>query len=162
MDFRAAVIVALLSCGTSSLVLADTNAAVRILYEHAGLDRIEVNDGRFQYLWHTERKWDDGESAPMRSDLSSYDRHEVAVWLTPTEQARFRQWAQKSQWARFRSPFPPREGAPSYGAAFQSTLRVGSHSLAWTGDNRLPPELTAAVKELEALAREIVRRRERG
>ena len=38
-----------------------------VSYTHAGLTEITVKDGKLHYIWHTDRKWDDGKAAPDRS-----------------------------------------------------------------------------------------------
>jgi hypothetical protein len=151
--------VLLAACGAQAESSTNSAAALTIAYRHAGLDRIEVKDGRMFLTWHTLRRWDDGELAPERQDMSSYDRHQVEVWLTAGELAGFRRWAGATPWAQFRPPFATRAGAPSYGAAFESDLTVvagtNAHSLAWNGDSHLPAALAAAVTELQAMARRV-------
>lgn len=156
------LIFALLCCAPSA-ILAQSNNVFSISYAHAGLTGVQIKDGQLAYTWHTERKWGNGEPAPMRQDLSSYDRHEATIWLRPEELNGFRQWGETNHISRFHAPFPARAGAPSYASAFQTTLTVVSggsrQDLAWNGDNKVPPELTAAVQELVRLCHDIEGRR---
>jgi len=117
----------------------------------------------FSFTWHTERKWDEGQLAAARQGMSNYDRHQIEVWLTPQELQRLQQWAENRSLSRFHSPFPARSGAPSYGAASQSSLRVAvgtdTHALSWSGDSQVPAELSTAVQELAGICRGIETRR---
>jgi hypothetical protein len=143
--------------------LAQSTNTVGIEYEHAGLTRLALHpagpgvDAKLSLTWHTARK-SEGIVAD-RQDMSSFDRHELDAWLTPSELSTFRQWAETNRIGRFQSPFPTKPGPASYGSAFETSLTVdidGSRrTLRWNGDSIVPRELESAVSELMRLGEEV-------
>jgi hypothetical protein len=134
-----------------------------VSYDHARLTTITVNDGRLRYVWQTQRQLDEGESPLLPASLASYDRHEINVWLTKKEMARFREWVVRHKVFDFKKAYPTRPGAPTYGAAFQSGLTVvlgdRKHAVGWDGDSQTPETLAKAIQELTALAEEVQKSR---
>jgi hypothetical protein len=151
--------------GFIPVALADEKpAAFSVSYTHAGLDDITIQDGKLRYVWHTERRRDDGKLAD-RSNAESYDRHQVDIWLTDKELVRVRQWAARHKLFEFDRDYPSPPGSTSRGGAFQSSLSIvqgdKKHTIGWAGDSNTPKTLGVAVAELIVLADEIQKSRNR-
>jgi hypothetical protein len=146
---------------------AQSTNIVAIEYEHAGLTRLvlrppnQKSDSQLSLTWHTHRKSDELATA---QDIRSFDRHQLDAWPTSSELAKFRQWAQTNQFARFQTSFPSKPGPATYGSAFPTTLTVeidGSRrSFKWTGDSEVPPEMASAVSGLMELAEHMKKTRQ--
>jgi hypothetical protein len=139
-------------------------APFSLSYTHAGLTEITVKDGKLRYVWHTERKWDDGNMGKAdMSGYANYDRHQVDVWLTDKERERFRTWAARHKPFEFDKDYPSASDGKSRGAAFQSGLTVvqgdKKHSTSWAGDSKTPKTLGVAVGALIELADQIQKSR---
>jgi len=137
-------------------------AAFSVSYTHAGLVEIIIKDGKLHYVWHTERRRDDGKPLDQ-SNVESYDRHQVDIWLTDKELVRVRQWATQHKLFEFDKDYPSPPGSTSRGGAFQSGLSIvqgdKKHAISWAGDSNTPKALGVAVAELIVLTDEIQRSR---
>ena len=160
MKVSVLLVIALLllaSCSSASAV------AIGVDYDHAGLTQIRIKAGRLHYVWHTLRKHDG--PAPLRQDMSSYDRHEVHIWLTGQEADAIVQWMKKRKVFALPKKYPPRKQKKTYSSAFRSTLLVtledSKHSIAWTGEDQIPTSLEETVAELKRICDGIRKDREK-
>ena len=116
-----------------------------VSYDHAGLTQINVQTGHLRFVWHTLRKYD--KPTPALQDMSSYDRHEVDIWLTDSEIDAISQWMKNSKVFDLPAMFPSKANQ-TYGSAFQTkltvTLQGRKRSVAWDGDNLLTEEFRKA------------------
>jgi hypothetical protein len=125
--------------------------AVAVNYDHAGLTKIKIESGRLHYVWHTQRKFARGEIAPVRQDMTNYDRHEVIIWLTGDEVALVAKWMETCKVFDLPATYPAKP-EKTYGSAFETSLNVTledrKHGISWNGDSTLTAELRSAEKEL--------------
>lgn len=135
--------------------------AISVNYNHAGLTLIKIENGQLHYIWHTLRKRD--KPLPVRQDMSSYDRHEVHIWLTDSEINAIVQWIKNRKVFDLPASYPVR-AQKTYGSAFQTTLSVTfedqKHSIGWNGDSVISEELRDTESELIQLCEKI--RNDRG
>ena len=131
-------------------------------FAYAGLTEIAVKEGKLRYVWHTPRQRD-GVPAADRASLANYDRHQIDVWLTDKEAARFRDWIARHKVFEFDNAYSSPPGGNSRGGAFQSGLTVvlgdKKHGVTWAGDSKEPKKLAVAVNELTSLCGEIQKSR---
>ena len=151
--------------GPAPIALAEEKpGAISVSYTHAGLDDIAIKDGKLRYVWHTERRRDNGKPGD-RSNAEGYDRHQVDIWLTDKELVRARQWAARHKLFEFDRDYPSPPGSTSRGGAFQSSLSIvqggKKHTIGWAGDSNTPESLGLAVADLIALVDEIQKSRNR-
>lgn len=149
MTKRILSVVAVISC-----LFSAANAfavAITINYDHAGLSEIRVEAGRLHYVWHTQRKFGQGELAAAWQDMTNYDRHEVDIWLTGDELASLVKWMDTHKVLELPANYPSRANK-TYGSAFQTTLSVTledrKHSMEWNGDSVLTEDIQVAEREL--------------
>jgi hypothetical protein len=125
--------------------------AVAVNYDHAGLTQVRIENGRLHYVRHTQRKFGSGELAPMRQNMTNYDRHEVVIWLTGAEVASVVKWMETRKVFDLPGTYPAKADK-TYGSAFETSLSVTledrKHSINWNGDCAVTEELRAAEKEL--------------
>jgi hypothetical protein len=147
-----------LAVGTDAVAVA-----VTVKYDHAGLTQIEIESGRLHYVWHTQRKFGAGEPAPMRQDMSNYDRHEVVIWLTGEEFVSVTKWIQMRKVLDLPAKYPAKADK-TYGSAFQTSLTAvledRKNSIGWDGDSIVTEDLRTAEKELLNLCDRIRKDRE--
>jgi hypothetical protein len=138
--------------------------AVAVDYDHAGLIQIQIKSGRMHYVWHTARKFAPGETAPIRQDMSHYDRHEVSIWLTGEEVDAVAKWMDTHAVLALPTDYPAKKER-TRGAAYRSSLSVTledrERNIAWHGDSLPSEELRAAEKALIQICDGIRRDRER-
>ena len=139
---------------------------VTIEFTRAGLTSVKVDQAkRLHFSWHTGRRpFVNGDSSPMRQDLTAYDGHNVSIWLTKEEVHAFAKWVEYYQILALKAEYPEPE-VETRGSAFKSSLSVTldgkKHSLSWTGDTKIPDTLREAIRELIELSDNIRKSRER-
>ena len=138
--------------------------AVAVNYDHAGLTQIRIESGRLHFVWHTQRKFAPGEPAPMRQDMTNYDRHEVTIWLTGDEVASVAKWMETRKVFDLPATYPAK-AEKTYGSAFETSLNVTledrKNSIRWNGDSTLTEGLRSAEKELMQICEGIRKDRNR-
>lgn len=138
--------------------------AAAVNYDHAGLTQIRIESGRLHYVWHTQRKFAPGEPAPMRQNMTNYDRHEVTIWLTGDELASVTKWMETHKVFDLPATYPAK-AEKTYGSAFENSLSVTledrKHSISWNGDSTIPDDLRGAEKELIQICERIRKDRDK-
>jgi hypothetical protein len=129
-------------------------APLSLSYTYAGLTEITVADGKLHYVWHTLRWHDETGPGPLSlQSLEGYDRHQIDVWLTDNELAKFSAWVARHKVFEFARHFPPTAGESSH-RAYRSSLNVvqgdEKQSLAW--EQKTPKEVDTAISELISIA----------
>jgi hypothetical protein len=149
---------AIIPVGLSLVVvtLAAMLPPIDIRYDHAGLTQITIADNTLKYVTHSLKT----NLVADVQDMSSYDRHESVTQLAENDKTAVLAWVKTGEWNTIAKSYPSSD-AKSYGTAFRSLLDIklsGVHHKALWDDTSGCPEIRKAVKDLEAICKQIVER----
>jgi hypothetical protein len=107
---------------------------IKIHYEHAGLEVIDISNNDMIYIYHTLKN----NRGPMKQDMSSYDKHMYNAVLSSKETDLVHAWLVSNNALNLKSPTGVKN-VPTYGSAFKSSISIQCgkqiNIISWSGDS---------------------------